>query len=718
MLADMPRTIRNKLAKVLGIFSLCFFLSTSMAEERWQVVIIADTSTPSAIMLTELHKAVSQRLTLALSAADFDVHSPQYLGLPSCIFEDCSGLTDQGIVQQAAASGKKINLALLYQLMLNKQRVANKISWHFSLSGRLLDLESGTEQDAFKLDSQMSALPKNCLGECFRKGLQEHAGLLAQELGAILSEKLANLSRRFTYQITLQQFTPDELKGIKHYLKNVDAYVSHSLLREFDNKDQWLHQVSTQELGYASQQSSSELASQLQDFLNKQGIAAALHYEAEQGLFTLRRVGTPYLASYLAALVFLLFVPLFVLGIFKQRQGLASSMKAREDLEQGSLERLDEGDNATASTKDLSQSNGPQDMGQFLKVLFVIFLLCVLSLGAYWHYDSKLLQAVSLKVDEDKQALLAQAQSNKAPIDQALDEKLAQERERQIKQQKRLELSAWYQARELNSIGSFQGYLDQWPQGQFAVYAQGVLKLKRQDFSAWQVAQSKDSIQGYQHYLDELPMGEFAEEVQEQLIGLLKQQKKTLELQELLKLAEDSYFAQQDYPQAQYYYRLAAEQGLPEAQYQLAAMYKEGLGLKQDQRQAVSWYHQAAEQGHKQAQASLGYMYSKGLGIQQSQGQALHWYLKAAEQGVMSAQYNLAYIYDKAQGTRQNYPQAAFWYEKAAEQGDADAQNSLGRFYLEGLGVNKDKARAKALYRQAASQGHQGAKINLLMLKK
>jgi len=46
------------------------------------------------------------------------------------------------------------------------------------------------------------------------------------------------------------------------------------------------------------------------------------------------------------------------------------------------------------------------------------------------------------------------------------------------------------------------------------------------------------------------------------------------------------------------WYAKAAEQGVAEAQFNLAEMYKEGRGLPQDDKLASAWHAQAAEQGY------------------------------------------------------------------------------------------------------------------------
>ncbi len=89
------------------------------------------------------------------------------------------------------------------------------------------------------------------------------------------------------------------------------------------------------------------------------------------------------------------------------------------------------------------------------------------------------------------------------------------------------------------------------------------------------------------------------------------------------------------YKQAVYWYRLAAEQGVARAQYDLGLMYFEGKGVPQDYKQAVYWYRLAAEQGYADAQSSLGAMYDIGQGVLQDYPLAHMWYNIAAMNGVI-----------------------------------------------------------------------------------
>lgn len=66
-----------------------------------------------------------------------------------------------------------------------------------------------------------------------------------------------------------------------------------------------------------------------------------------------------------------------------------------------------------------------------------------------------------------------------------------------------------------------------------------------------------------------------------------------------------------DYLEAARLYRLAANQGFPDAQYNLGVLYESGAGVEKDQALARSWYLKAAEQGDTGARKALADLDSK-----------------------------------------------------------------------------------------------------------
>ena len=79
----------------------------------------------------------------------------------------------------------------------------------------------------------------------------------------------------------------------------------------------------------------------------------------------------------------------------------------------------------------------------------------------------------------------------------------------------------------------------------------------------------------------------------------------------------------QDYDEAVKWFRKAADQGFPDAQYNLAVMYANGRGVARNDMEAVDWFRKAAERGFDQAQYSLGVSYANGQGVVQDYDEAL-----------------------------------------------------------------------------------------------
>jgi len=124
-----------------------------------------------------------------------------------------------------------------------------------------------------------------------------------------------------------------------------------------------------------------------------------------------------------------------------------------------------------------------------------------------------------------------------------------------------------------------------------------------------------------------------------------------------------------DYATALKEFRVLAEQGDADAQYNLGLMYDKGHGVAQDYKEAMKWCRKAAEQGHAYAQYYLGFMYRDGHGVIQDYKEMLKWYRKAAEQGHAAAQITLGYMYRDGHGVAQDYVQAHKWFNIASANG-------------------------------------------------
>ena len=81
------------------------------------------------------------------------------------------------------------------------------------------------------------------------------------------------------------------------------------------------------------------------------------------------------------------------------------------------------------------------------------------------------------------------------------------------------------------------------------------------------------------------------------------------------------------------WYQVAAQAGVPSAQFKLANAYFSGVGLPRDPAQAMLWYSRAAQQGVPQAQHALGIMLMGGVNGAPDQIEGYKWLLLAEKAG-------------------------------------------------------------------------------------
>ncbi len=140
--------------------------------------------------------------------------------------------------------------------------------------------------------------------------------------------------------------------------------------------------------------------------------------------------------------------------------------------------------------------------------------------------------------------------------------------------------------------------------------------------------------------------------------------------------------------------RLAAEWGIPEAQFHLGRLYQHSEAVKSyhaKEELAFSWYEKAAIQGYSDAQYVVAMCYDKGVGIGPSHGnEVIYWLKKAAIQHHLPAQNNLAiFLKPYTSYLRISEIMSGAWLLKAAKQGWCIAQLNLA--YISYLWQNKDE---------------------------
>lgn len=124
--------------------------------------------------------------------------------------------------------------------------------------------------------------------------------------------------------------------------------------------------------------------------------------------------------------------------------------------------------------------------------------------------------------------------------------------------------------------------------------------------------------------------------------------------------------------------------------------------------------------GDSTAQFDVALMYQQGVGVPQSIEEAIKYYQLAAAQNDLPAEYHLGLIYLQGMGVTPNYRLGMEWLNDAAFKGNYYAQYALARIYEQGyVDVNghqvipSDSDQAFAMYQLAASNFYGPAQFHL-----
>jgi TPR repeat protein len=163
--------------------------------------------------------------------------------------------------------------------------------------------------------------------------------------------------------------------------------------------------------------------------------------------------------------------------------------------------------------------------------------------------------------------------------------------------------------------------------------------------------------------------------------------------------------AQHDYAGAAYWYHQASDRGEPQAAYELAILYRNGLGVPADAPQSFQLLQKAAEANYVPAMSPLSDAYAEQKTPVSGQ-RATYWATKAANAGdprgwlVLGFEYNTG----KLGGDPPYwYQEAMVSYQKAAEGGNCLAMMAIGDLYATGSGVRADQAQAQNWHARAQS---------------
>lgn len=162
-----------------------------------------------------------------------------------------------------------------------------------------------------------------------------------------------------------------------------------------------------------------------------------------------------------------------------------------------------------------------------------------------------------------------------------------------------------------------------------------------------------------------------------------------------------------DYDQAQHYFRLSANQGDADAQYELGYHLKYGWG-HWDPKEAIHWFRRSADQGDSLAMYELGDSYERGYGVVKDLKKAFDYYCRGAERNGEDAYLAMGRCLIYGIGTERDVNDGLFYYEKGLSKNLPKAKRLMGLHLAE-----DDPERSLELLREAAGMGDAEAYFRL-----
>ncbi|MBX3532255.1 MAG: sel1 repeat family protein [Rhizobiaceae bacterium] len=172
-----------------------------------------------------------------------------------------------------------------------------------------------------------------------------------------------------------------------------------------------------------------------------------------------------------------------------------------------------------------------------------------------------------------------------------------------------------------------------------------------------------------------------------------------------------------DEAEAAKWYQSAAEQNVPEAQFQYALMLLDGRYVGKDPDQAFALMEEAANSGNRYAQFNFAQLLLDRARSADDEKRAAEYFEMAANSGLADAQFAMAQLRANGSGGRdQDLAAARRWLELAARANFDTAQLEYGTWLVEGRGGKLDEPTGFQWIQRAAQSGNVAAQSRLAKL--
>jgi hypothetical protein len=226
----------------LLLISCANVASPSIAAEKPNIVIMGeDADRDSVPRNSRVFRRVLDAISNQLNEKGFDVFDETAITLDD-FAQGRTRRTDAEIIDIArAAKRPPIDVAVIFQIYASAEELSYTTKITSRISGRLLAIKSGQRLGNFEMNSPRTwVAPADCPRECTLEVVGAKSRILANDLGAVLTEKLAHLVAQDSsddptklggipraYSLVFDGFNETDISDIQEYLVVFSGYKRH-----------------------------------------------------------------------------------------------------------------------------------------------------------------------------------------------------------------------------------------------------------------------------------------------------------------------------------------------------------------------------------------------------------------------------------------------------------------------------------------------------------
>lgn len=236
-------------------------------------------------------KRTLNALTNQLGDQGFSVYDETYITLDNYA-QGRVRRSDAEIIDIARSVRRPpIDVALIFTVYTDTQNKGYTNKIRTRIEGRLLNVRNGKRLGNFELASPAQAVSPSCQGGCLLEAQGEQTRMIANDLGAVLTEKLEwmvagkqsggaeTVKPPDAFTLVFDGFTPEEIMGFEQYLVVFSGYHSHRpVYNGYRRAEIW----------YESSISSAKLDRNLKMMLDEMNMRGLIQYAGNT--YTVKRI--------------------------------------------------------------------------------------------------------------------------------------------------------------------------------------------------------------------------------------------------------------------------------------------------------------------------------------------------------------------------------------------------------------------------------------------